>query len=260
MGHFERLYSRGLILVACGLALGCASKQPELSAAPSQDSSAATEPRPLAVTRVDTVRVRDPEAEARANRLEIKVQEREAQIEDLQGRLDDARQEVVRAMAKLQTGATRAEAASGIAEAEVAVQTLKTTAGTQATPEHAQATRLLQQSSAEFTRENYGGALYLANQAKRLAGAGRERLTSPDGGSLRPGETPFSVAVKYQALKRANVRETPALTARVVFTAEVGSALTGYSSVDTWVRVTDSTGRSGWVASSLIGKPDDRGR
>src|SRR6267143_449579 len=99
----------------------------------------------------------------------------EAQIDALQERLDDARQEVVRAMAKLQTLATRAEAASAIAEAEIALQPLQA-AGTRAAPEYAQARRLLDQSTVEFNKSNYGGALYLASQAKSLAGVGKGRL------------------------------------------------------------------------------------
>jgi uncharacterized coiled-coil protein SlyX len=74
----------------------------------------------------DTVRIHDVELEQRAQRLELALLERDAQIEELQTRLDETRQEVVRAMAKLQTLATKAEAASGLAEAEVAVQSLKT--------------------------------------------------------------------------------------------------------------------------------------
>src|SRR5205807_6866322 len=65
---------------------------------------------------VDTTRAtaRAADLEQRVARLELRVLERDAQIEEVQTRLDDARQEVVRAMAKLQTLATRAEAASGI--------------------------------------------------------------------------------------------------------------------------------------------------
>ena len=109
--------------------------------------------------------------------------EKEAQVEELQARLDETRQEVVRAMAKLQTLATRAEAASGMAEAEVALQTLKPGPGQAIAPEAAQGTRLLNQSSTEFNRQNYGGALYLANQAKTQAGAARGRLSAQERGS-----------------------------------------------------------------------------
>ncbi|HMJ59352.1 MAG TPA: hypothetical protein VK467_09455, partial [Gemmatimonadales bacterium] len=54
------------------------------------------------------VAVRDTQLEQRVSRLELRLLEKEAQVEELQARLDDARREVVRAMAKLQSLATRA--------------------------------------------------------------------------------------------------------------------------------------------------------
>ena len=87
--------------------------------------------------------------EQRVARLELLVAERDAQVEDLQARLDEARQEVVRALAKLQTVASRAEAASAIAEAEIAVQALRAATGTQpgGGADVAQAGTLLQQAA-----------------------------------------------------------------------------------------------------------------
>src|SRR5262245_27022434 len=79
--------------------------------------------------------------------LELRLLEKGAQVEELQTRLDDARREVVRAMAKLQSQATRAEAASGIAEAELALQSLPATAEAQAVAEVRQ---LMTQAGAEF--------------------------------------------------------------------------------------------------------------
>src|SRR5437762_13510261 len=73
--------------------------------------------------------VHDTALEQRAARLELKLLEQEAQVAELQNRLDDARREVVRAMAKLQSLATRAEAASGMAEAEIALQALRSANG-----------------------------------------------------------------------------------------------------------------------------------
>lgn len=110
---------------------------------------------------------RDP-SEQRAARLELRLLEREAQLEELEARLDEARQEVVRAMGKLQTVARRAEAASAMAEAEIAVQSLRAAGGAPA-PNSAQASALLDESSAAFAKHNYGGAAYLANQAKSVA-------------------------------------------------------------------------------------------
>jgi hypothetical protein len=203
---------------------------------------------------VETVTVRDPETERRAGRLEIRLLERDAQLADLQSRLDDARQEVVRAMAKLQTLASRAEAASGIAEAEVALRTLGE-GGQQSAPETAQVSRLLAQSSAEFEKENYGGALYLANQAKTLASTARGRIAGADRGAPVSGETPFAVPVGLKTVNRGNVREGPGTSFKVTFAAEAGLALTGYSYVDEWIRVVDETGRSGWIFRNLVARP-----
>lgn len=187
-------------------------------------------------------------------RLELRLLEGEAQVGDLQAKLDEARQEVVRAMAKLQTLASKAEAASGMAEAEIALQQLHTAAGQAGTPEATQAEQLLRMSTKEFNQQNYGGALYLANQAKNLAGAGQTRLTSSGRGSLRQGEVLFAVPLHLQALVRGNVRDGPGSTFKVLFTVDAGTSLLGYSYADVWVRVGDNTGRSGWIFSASVGR------
>jgi uncharacterized coiled-coil protein SlyX len=207
---------------------------------------------------VRAVPARDPASEQRAARLELRLLERDAQLEELDARLDEARQEVVRAMAKLQTIASRAEAASAMAEAEIAVQSLRAAGGAPA-PDLVQASALLQQGGAEFAKQNYGGAAYLANQARRMAGAGKSRL---GGGRapLRPGEVSFAVPLRLQAVARGNVRDGPGPTYKVLFTVVPGAALLGYSYVEPWVHVADESGRGGWMFLSLVGRrePGDR--
>jgi uncharacterized coiled-coil protein SlyX len=225
----------------------CSGNKSSVSPTPSGSSTSLT-------TRaaVETVTVRDADTDRRIGRLEIRLMERDAQLADAQSRLEDARQEVVRAMAKLQTIASRAEAASGMAEAEVAVRTLKE--GQPSAPEVGQVTQLLEQSSTEFNKQNYGGALYLANQAKTLASAGRGRLSTDNRGAPRPGETPFAVPVGLKTTSRGNVREGPGTTFKLAFAAESGLVLTGYSYVDEWIRVTDESGRTGWIFRNLVGR------
>jgi hypothetical protein len=106
------------------------------------------------------------EAEREIARLRSRLQDRDAEIVELQRRLTEAMNEAVRAMARLRTLATRAEAASAMAEAEVTVQQVK-----QRSPraDLQEADRLLHTASVEFEAENYGGAVYLATQAKRSA-------------------------------------------------------------------------------------------
>jgi uncharacterized coiled-coil protein SlyX len=193
--------------------------------------------------------------EKRLARLELSLMEREAQVDELQSRLEETRQEVVRAMAKLQTLASRAEAASGIAEAEVALQPLKPGPGQAMAPEASQATRLLRESSAEFDKENYGGALYLANQAKALAGDARARLSAGERASSRNGETAFALPIRLKAAGRGNVRAAPGTGSRIEFAVEAGDALIGYSYVDEWIRIGSEDGRGGWIFRSLVTRP-----
>ena len=221
-------------------------------------SAPSTKPTPDTVSArrppAQPVVVRDTQLEQRVARLELRLLEKEAQVEELQARLDDARREVVRAMAKLQSLATRAEAASGMAEAEIALQSLRGTGGQQAVPELGQAAQLLQLATAEFDRQNYGGALYLANQSKGAAAAGQGRVAGVERGSLRQGEVPFALPFRLQTIGRANVREGPGSGFAVLFTLEAAAPLTAYSYVDQWVRIADDSGRPGWVYQSLVGR------
>ncbi|HJP84414.1 MAG TPA: SH3 domain-containing protein [Gemmatimonadaceae bacterium] len=202
----------------------------------------------------ETVTVKDADVEKHAARLELQLLARDAQIEDLQTRLEDTRAEVVRAMAKLQSVASRAQAASAMAEAEVVLQTMKSNAANDP-PEVAQVSRLVKQSSTEFDKQNYGGALYLANQAKTVASSYRGRL-GMNRGEARPGETLFAVPIKLQTSTKGNVREGPGTNFNVSFSADPGTALTAYSYADEWIRISDDSGRSGWIHRTLVSRPD----
>jgi hypothetical protein len=194
------------------------------------------------------------ERDRRLARVELALLEKSAQVEELQARLDQAREEVVRAMAKLQTLASRAEAASGMAEAEVALQPLRVRSSQQNAPEATQASGLLREASVEFNQENYGGALYLANQAKALAAAGTGRLSARERSADRPGERPFAVPIPLKAVGSGNVREAPGTNAPIAFAVEGGDSLTGYSYVEDWVRISDDMGRGGWIFRKLIAR------
>jgi hypothetical protein len=234
-------FVRSCLLFAAVIAIGTACSQPKPVTPPT-----------IKVVR-DTVTVRDPELDKRATKLEIQLLARDAQIEDLQTRLEDTRAEVVRAMAKLQSVASRAQAASAMAEAEVALQTMKSGAQTEPV-EAAQVTRLVKQSATEFDKQNYGGALYLANQAKTVSSGYRGRLGVSNQGT-RPGETLFAVPIQLKTTSRGNVREGPGTSFAVTYTADSGTQITAYSYADEWIRITDDTGRSGWIHQTLVDRP-----
>jgi len=234
------LRSSFALLAVVGIGAACAS----------QPKPVVTPPRVVH----DTVTVRDADQDKRIARLELQVLARDAQVEDLQTKLDDTRAEVVRAMAKLQSGASRAQAASAMAEAEVALQTMKS--GSQADPpEAAEITRFVRSAATEFDKANYGGALYLANQAKTLATAYRGRLAVAGRETARPGEIPFAVPLKLVTTTRGNVRGGPGTGFPIVFAAESGTTLTGYSYADEWIRISDDTGRGGWIFRALVSRP-----
>jgi uncharacterized protein YraI len=240
-GPLQRLFILMTVVVA---SYACAPAKP------------AEPPPPITKTVHDTVTVsvRDPDLDKRLASMQLQLFARDAQIEDLQARLEDTRAEVVRAMAKLQTVASRAQAASAMAEAEVALQTMKS-GSAQQPAEATQVTRLVRQSAAEFDKQNYGGALYLANQAKTLASSYRGRMAAANKEGGRAGETTFAVPIKLQMTSRGNVRGGPGTNFPIAFAADPGTELTAFSYVDEWIRVTDETGRTGWVFRSLVARP-----
>lgn len=234
-----------LLMTACGGGWGVLSKGPAARTKAERDAATVRTPQPQPSA------AREALLEQRITRVELQLLEKEAQVEELQARLDVARQEVVRNMAKLQSLATRAEAASGLAEAEIALQSLRSSAGTKGVPEVAQ---LMQLSTAEFDKQNYAGALYLANQAKGAAVAARGQLASVERGSLRAGETAFALPLRLRTTGTANVRSGPGSGFAVAFTLRAGAPMTGYSYAEQWVRITDEAGRSGWIYDGLIGR------
>ena len=200
------------------------------------------------------------ELEKKMAKLQLDLMKKEIQAEEpfdrevlLQKKLDEAIQEVVRAKAKLRSLESKAEAASSIAEAEVALKDLKAkTAGQARVPEIARADYLLEMSAQEFKRENYSGALYLTSQAKSLVRMGEERLTNQNRPPRKLESVSFIVPVRLEVLKRSNVRQGPGLEFKVLFVADKGSSVIGYSYNGQWVRVKSGDGRHGWIFHTLV--------
>jgi len=195
-------------------------------------------------------------------KLKLRLLEKEAQFKEMEARqaslhmkLDEAIQEVVRTKARLRSLESRAEAASNMAETEVALKTLKSQKPDVAdSPELVQAEQLLKMSAQEFRNENYGGALYLAGQAKdqirlshtQLPGGGERRV------QLMPGEVPFALPLDLRVIKTSNVREGPGFDYKVTVTLAPGSLFKAYSYKDQWVRVEGENNLKGWIFQNLV--------
>ncbi|HUQ99449.1 MAG TPA: SH3 domain-containing protein [Gemmatimonadaceae bacterium] len=245
---------RFLMAAALLLTAACPKGTTTSSPKPKKTPVKTTKPVARAVKETVTVTVKDPDQERKVGRLELRLMEKEAQVEELQARLEDTRAEVVRTMSKLQTMASRAEAASGMAEAEVVYQSMRSS-GAQQAPEYVQVSRLVRQSSAEFDKQNFGGALYLANQAKALATSYRSRLSPTQTEAARTGETAFAVPIRMKVSAKGNVRQGPGSTYDVAFGVDVGDMLTGQAYDDDWIRVSDDSGRSGYIFRGLVTRP-----
>ncbi|MEJ2203844.1 MAG: SH3 domain-containing protein [Gemmatimonadota bacterium] len=212
------------------------------------------EPMPI---RADTVvvEVEPPEMaqmERRIAALQLQLLERDAQNRRLAERLNETRQELVRNMAKLQSQASRAEAASGIAEAEIALQALASVEGGSTSPEYSEGLALLAQSSSQFEAGNFGGALYLAAYARSTAGEGQSRLRENDGRELVSGESVFLLPVSLSTTSRSNVRRGPGMGFPVEFVLDEQASVSGISYSGEWVRIVDGTGREGWIFHALV--------
>lgn len=199
--------------------------------------------------------------EERVAKLQLGVLEKDAQLKQLnaqqgsqQEMLDEAIQEVVRAKAKLRSLESKAEAASTMAEAEIAVKALKAQFKTGAqNPEVVQAERLLAMGAQEFRKENYGGALYLTSQAKSHIRRGRMQLAGKEVIVAVEGEVIFAQPVPLRVLRNSNLREGPDLKNKVVTRLAKGATVIGYSYKGQWVRVTTDLGINGWIYQSLVG-------
>ena len=193
--------------------------------------------------------------------LELQLMEKEEQIKQLKERqmsdqkmLDEAILEVVRAKAKLRSLESKAEAASDIAEAEIAVKALKAhLVGREPVPELIKAEQLLKMSVREFKKENYGGASYLTTQAKSHIKMGQMLVEGRDGIEPIAGEVMFSQPVPLRVLKRSNLRQGPGRKYKIVTTLKKGSSLIGYSYKGQWLRVNREAGNYGWIHQALVG-------
>jgi hypothetical protein len=192
------------------------------------------------------------ELEEKLAGFQLQLLERDAQIKDINSKLDEATLEVVRAKAKLQSLESKAEAASTLAEGEIAMKALKSRVVGMKDPGLFQAESLLNASNQELKKENYGGALYLAAQAKTLIKEQQERLKGQDEDSRLEGEVPLAIPLQLRVVSTANIRKGPGLDTPIVFSLQEGQALVGYSYRGQWVRVKADDGRSGWVYYNLV--------
>jgi uncharacterized protein YgiM (DUF1202 family) len=193
------------------------------------------------------------ELEGKLAALRLLLLEKDAKNRELDRKLDEAILEVVRTKAKLRSLESKAQAVSTLAEAEIALKALKADAvGMDKDGGVLQAEGLLKASVAELNKENYGGALYLATQAKSIINEGRERSTGRENTALAAGEVPFALPIPLRLVSSAKLREGPGLDYKALATLPASVRLVGHSYKGLWVRVSTEDRQSGWIYHNLI--------
>jgi len=186
--------------------------------------------------------------------LYLLLLEKKAYIARLAEEIEKVISEVVRAKAKLRSLESKAEAASNLAEAEIAVESLKARGQEwKNDPSVIKAEQLTRLSAREFEEGNYGGALYLTSQAKSLIEGARARSKFQEKSPTVEGEVPFLLPLTLRLLNKSNVRKGPGLNYEVVFSWEDDTALIAHAFKGQWVRVTNERGQSGWVFYKSVG-------
>jgi SH3 domain-containing protein len=185
--------------------------------------------------------------------MHLQALEKDAEIRALNQKLEAAILEVVRAMAKLRGLSGRAEAASNLAETEIALKSLP--ADVVLRPKETdliQAQQLLRMATEEFKKQNYDGTVYLTSQVKMLIKPRNDRLVKGADVARTDGEHALSPMLALRASNKSNVREGPGPSFKVLFVVERGTPLSAVSYTGVWVRVKMDDGRAGWVHYSLI--------
>ncbi len=186
--------------------------------------------------------------------LYLLLLEKKAYIARLAEQIEKVVSEVVRAKAKLRSLESKAEAASNLAESEIAVESLKARGiAWKSDPSVVKAERLNKLSALEFEDGNYGGALYLTGQAKSLIEGAWARSTDQEKSAMVEGEVPFLLPLTLQLLNKSNVRTGPGSDFGILFSWESGTAIVGHAFKGQWVRVTNDDGLGGWVLYKSVG-------
>lgn len=244
----RRLTGAAMLIAGAGILAGCALMTDDSA----QQRQAASERRASEeAARKQAAGYRD--LEERLARMHLQALEKDAEIRALNQKLEAAILEVVRAMAKLRGLSGRAEAASNLAETEIALKSVPVEPALRPREgDLLQAQQLLRMATEEFKKQNYDGTVYLTSQVKMLIKPRTDRPVRAGELPRIDGEHALSPVLALRASNRSNVREGPGPAFKILFVVERGTPLSAVSYNGVWVRVKTDDGRSGWVHYSLI--------
>ena len=186
---------------------------------------------------------------------------REAELRNLRSNqreqvkvLQESTREVTRAKVKLRRLATQADAASYIAEVEVAMESLRSSLGATSTPPLMMlAQSVLDSTPAPFAQGDYGVAMDRAAQAEQLIAVVADNQVRPGPRPRVRGEVLLQVAISLKVTVDSKLRRQPVSRGPVVGVLKKDSTLVAYSYKGSWLKVETEDGRSGWVDQTRLG-------
>ena len=198
----------------------------------------------------EVARLRQDLANQGAELRDLRSSQRD-QVKELQ----ESTREITRAKVKLRRLATQADAASYVAEVEVAMESLRSSRGarTSTVPLMVLAQDILESTAAPFAQGDYGAAMDRAAQAEQLIALVAHYQVRPGSRSRVPGEVPLQVAIPLKATVDSNLRRQPRGSARVVGVLKKDSPLVAHAYKGSWMQVETEDGRSGWVDQMRLG-------
>src|SRR5689334_8687007 len=191
-------------------------------------------------------------------RLRQDLSMREAELRDLRSSqrdqskvIQESTREVTRAKAKLRRLATQADAASYLAEVEVALKAQRAATGDAPLLTLAQA--LLDSTAAPFTQGEYAIAMDRAAQAEQLIAVVADSQATNGVKSHAPPEILLQVTIPLRSTVDTRLRREPLPKAQVVTIVKKDSPLVAHAYKGRWMRVETEEGRVGWISQAELG-------
>lgn len=179
--------------------------------------------------------------------LQLQLLEKESRIAQLLQAHSQAVQEVVRAKARLRSRHSKAETVANLAELKLSLKN----AQAQETGEqpHAllRARQYLAMVEVELEQDNFEGASYLMEQARRSL----EQMKSSENGTANQ-DAAFPVPLKMKVARTANLRSGPNRKQRVLLQLKAGAQVSALDRNGLWIQVRTGDEKTGWVHFSLL--------
>lgn len=204
----------------------------------------------IATLQAQITLLKQRQATAREQQLELQLQllEKQSRIAQLQQAHSQAVQEVVRAKARLRSRHSKAETVANLAELKLSLKNAQKR-GDDSTPSTAllRARQYLAMAEAELEANNFEGASYLIDQARRSLG----RADSSDN-NVSSQSSAFPVPLKMKVKGTANVRSGANRKQRVLFQLHDGAQVSAIDRKGLWVHIRTADKKKGWIHFGLL--------